>query len=213
MARLIRRGAEADILLGRWLDYPAVFKVRTRRLYMQEELDDRMRTARTLHEAELLGAAKSMGVASPLVFYVDPKAYTIVMQYLEGPRLKELLAGDHPRIDLCSVMGAFLARLHSHGVVHGDPTTSNFILSEGRMAVIDFGLSHRSVAIEDLAVDLHLVKEVFQSAHSPVNRGATEAFKGGYFGERGSAVAEQIWERAADMERRGRYARSGWGGE
>lgn len=213
MARLIRRGAEADILLGRWLDYPAVFKVRTRRLYMQEELDDRMRAARTLHEAELLSASKAMGVPAPLVFHVDSKAYTIVMQYLEGPRLKELLAGNHPRTDLCAIMGSYLARLHSHGVVHGDPTTSNFILSKGRMAVIDFGLSHRSEAIEDLAVDLHLVKEVFQSAHSPVSRGAIEAFRGGYFEDRGGAVAERIWERAADIERRGRYARSEWGRE
>jgi TP53 regulating kinase-like protein len=213
LARLIRRGAEADILLCRWLGSPAVLKVRRRRLYVQEELDDRMRAARTFHEAELLSAAKSIGVATPLVFHVDPKAYTIVMEYLEGPRLKELLAGDHPRIDLCAVMGSYLARLHSHGVVHGDPTTSNFIISKGRMAAIDFGLSHRSEAIEDLAVDLHLVKEVFQSAHSLVSRSAIDAFRGGYFGVRGSAVAEQIWERAADIERRGRYARSEWGGE
>jgi TP53 regulating kinase-like protein len=212
LARLIRRGAEADILLGRWMGYPAVFKVRTRRLYMKEELDDRMRTSRTLREAELLSASKAMGVPTPLVFHVDPKAYTIVMQHLEGPRLKELLAGERPRTDLCAVMGSYLARLHSHGVVHGDPTTSNFIFAHGRMAVIDFGLSQRSEAVEDLAVDLHLVKEVFQSAHSQVSRGAIEAFKGGYFGEQGSA-AEEIWERATDIERRGRYARSEWGGD
>ena len=179
---------------------------------MQEELDDRMRTARTLHEAELLSASKAMGVATPLVFHVDPKAYTIVMQHLDGPRLKELLAGERPRTDLCAVMGSYLARLHSHGVAHGDPTTSNLIFTQGRLAFIDFGLSHRSEAVEDLAVDLHLVKEVFQSAHSSVSKDAIEAFRGGYFGERGSA-AEEIWERATDIERRGRYARAEWGGE
>jgi TP53 regulating kinase-like protein len=110
-------------------------------------------------------------------------------------------------------MGGYLARLHSHGVVHGDPTTSNFILSRGRLAVIDFGLSHRSDSIEDLAVDIHLVKEVIQSAHSQVSRGAIEAFREGYFGSSAKGSAEQIWKRAADIERRGRYARSEWGGE
>jgi TP53 regulating kinase-like protein len=211
MAKLIRRGAEADILLGRWLDESAIFKVRTRRPYMLRELDDKMRETRTLHEAELLGAAKRMGVSTPLVLHVDLAACTIVMQYLEGPRLKELLLADRPRIDLCRVMGSQIARLHANGVVHGDPTTSNFILSGGRLAVIDFGLSHRSEAVEDLAVDLHLVKEVFQSAHSPVSRAALEAFREGYSKDSGD-VTERIWERVADIERRGRYARSDWGG-
>jgi TP53 regulating kinase-like protein len=212
LARLIRRGAEADILLGRWLDEPAIFKLRTRRPYMIRELDDRMRASRTLHEAELLAAAKEMGVSTPLVFHVDVGACTIVMQYLKGPRLKELLTGAEPRTDLCGVMGSYLARLHANGVVHGDPTTSNLILTKGKLAVIDFGLSHRSEAIEDLAVDLHLVKEVFHSAHSSVGSEAIGAFREGYFKEMGAA-AEQIWERVIDIERRGRYARSGWGGD
>jgi TP53 regulating kinase-like protein len=212
LAKLIRRGAEADILLGRWVGEPAVFKVRTRRPYMLREMDDKMRAARTLREAELLGAAKGVGVSTPLVFHVDVGAYTIVMQYLQGPRLKELLMGGDPRVDLCGTMGSYLARLHAGGVVHGDPTTSNFILSRGRLAVIDFGLSHRSAAVEDLAVDLHLVKEVFHSAHSGVGGAAIRAFREGYTKEMGAA-AEQIWERVNDIERRGRYARSEWGGD
>jgi TP53 regulating kinase-like protein len=213
LARLIRRGAEADIFLGRWLDEPAVFKVRTRRPYLHEELDKRMRAARTIHEAELLSASKSLGVTTPIVLHVDPKASTIVMQYLEGPRLKELLSGTQPSVELCGVMGFHLARLHLNNVVHGDPTTSNFILSGGRLAVVDFGLSHRSGAVEDLAVDLHLVKEVFHSAHSSLSRAALEAFREGYSQEGGSAFAERIWRRVVDIERRGRYARSDWSEE
>ncbi|HVP23974.1 MAG TPA: KEOPS complex kinase/ATPase Bud32 [Conexivisphaerales archaeon] len=212
MERLIRRGAEADILLGRWLTEKAVFKVRTKRAYMIRELDERMREARTSREAELLSAAKRMGVPTPLVFHVDLAKYTIVMQYLEGPRLKELLQKDEPRIDLCETMGSLMARLHAHGVVHGDPTTSNLILSGGKLALIDFGLSYRSGSVEDIAVDLHLVKEVLQSAHSSVSRAALEEFREGYLRESGAA-AEQIWRRVADIERRGRYARSEWGGD
>ena len=209
----MRRGAEADIILGEWLGEAAVFKVRTRRPYMQEELDRRMRTARTLHEAELMSAAKMVGVPTPLIFHVDVRSYSIVMQFIDGPRLKELLDTTGSRTDLCRVMGAYLARLHQNGIVHGDPTTSNLIFCKGRLAMIDFGLSHRSVAVEDLAVDLHLVKEVFGSAHASVCRASLEAVKDGYFGQAGSAFAEQIWVRVADIERRGRYARSEWGVE
>jgi TP53 regulating kinase-like protein len=211
LATLIRRGAEADILLGRWMGERAVFKVRTPRRYMQRDLDLIMRTRRTSREAEFLSASKDMGVTTPLLFHVDAKACTIVMQYLEGPRLKELLTFDQPRTDLCGVMGSYLAALHSHGLVHGDPTTSNLILCKGRLAFIDFGLSHRSNAVEDFAVDLHLVKEVFHSAHATISKVSLEAFREGYSRWMGRPDAEQIWGRVADIERRGRYARSEWG--
>jgi len=212
MARMIRRGAEADILLGSWLGRKAIFKVRTRRPYMEKELDVRMRTARTIHEAELLSASKGMGVVIPIVFHVDPRSFTIVMQYLPGPRMKELLLAEPPRTDLCAVMGAYLARLHEGGIAQGDPTTSNFIFSGGRLAAIDFGLAYRTTSIEDHAVDLHLVREVFHSAHPSVSREAMDEFRDGYRRERGASISEQIWGRVTDIERRGRYARSEWGG-
>lgn len=210
MEELIR-GAEADIILGRWLGVPAIFKVRKRRPYIHEELDRRTRSARTIHEAELLVEAKKLGVPAPLVYHVDTKAFTIVMQYLPGPRLKELLGATDHRLDLCHVMGSYMARLHLGGVVHGDPTTSNFIYSNDRLAVIDFGLAHRSALVEDAAVDLHLVREAMSSAHAGVGKSALEAFKLGYSTEAGSKNAEKIWSRVADIERRGRYARSKWG--
>ncbi len=108
-------------------------------------------------------------------------------------------------------MGRYLARLHNGGIAHGDPTTSNFILVGGTLAVIDFGLAHKTESVEDLAVDLHLVKEVFHSAHVAVGQEAIDSFRKGYSTEMG-ARAEQIWERVNDIERRGRYARSKWGG-
>jgi TP53 regulating kinase-like protein len=213
MAHMIRRGAEADIVLGRWLNRTAIFKIRTRRPYMHYELDLRMRTSRTLHEAELLSASKELGVVTPVVFHVDLRGFTIVMQYLRGPRLKEVLAERAPRVDLCSVMGSYLGRLHKGGIAHGDPTTSNFIFSHGRLALIDFGLSYRTSSLEDLAVDLHLVREVFHSAHPSMSREAMEAFQEGYRKERGLTASQEIWGRVADIERRGRYARSEWSGD
>jgi len=44
-----------------------------------------------------------------------------------------------------------------------------------------------------------------------LGKSALEAFKLGYSTEAGSKNAEKIWSRVADIERRGRYARSKWG--
>ena len=208
---MIKRGAEADIWLGRWLHLPAIFKVRTPRPYMHERLDERTRKHRTYHEAQFVAESKKLGVPTPLVYHVNVGSFTIVMQYLPGPRLKELLACPTPRLYLCRSMGAHLATLHSHGVVHGDPTTSNFIFSDGKLAVIDFGLSYRTTLLEDIAVDLHLVKEVFSSAHADLSKDAMDEFKLGYATVAGLPKTERLWERARDIERRGRYARSEWG--
>ena len=58
-----------------------------------------------------------------------------------------------------------VAALHSAGIVHGDLTTSNMIISKGRICLIDFGLSKNSSKIEDQATDLYLLYEAIRAAH------------------------------------------------
>jgi TP53 regulating kinase-like protein len=58
--------------------------------------------------------------------------------------------------------------VHTAGYVHGDLTTSNFILAGGdptAMTVIDFGLSSASVKDEDRAVDLYVLERALISTH------------------------------------------------
>ena len=52
--------------------------------------------------------------------------------------------------------------------MHGDLTTSNFILFRHTVFVIDFGLSHNTIKPEDHAVDLRLIKEILNSAHAKI---------------------------------------------
>ncbi|MDG6928911.1 MAG: Kae1-associated kinase Bud32 [Nitrososphaerota archaeon] len=204
MERLLSRGAEADIWLGDWMGMDAVYKTRTPKTYMLPEMDGRIRHARTAREAQLLVEAKGAGVETPTVYYVDLGRCTIVMEYVAGTRLKDALrAGSRE-------MGASLGRLHRGGIVHGDPTTGNFVLRDGRLCVLDFGLASRSTELEDRAVDLHLVREAFSSAHQDVCASALRSFTDGYSEAVGRGAGE-VLRRCREIERRGRYSRREWG--
>jgi N6-L-threonylcarbamoyladenine synthase/protein kinase Bud32 len=99
-------------------------------------------------------------------------------------------------------MGEHLARLHESGTAHGDPTTRNAVREdgEGRVFLVDFGLSYTTHHVEDFGMDLH----VFRSAV----RGTTEndeeileAFDDGYDWDR----ADDVRDRLGEIEGRGRY--------
>ena len=72
MEKLIRKGAEASIYLGRWFELPAVRKERLPKPYRQKALDQAIRTQRTLREASLIVKARQAGVPTPLLYFVDP---------------------------------------------------------------------------------------------------------------------------------------------
>src|SRR3989304_4815556 len=61
-------------------------------------------------------------------------------------------------IKSCSEIGRIVGVMHKNGIMHGDLTTSNFIVSNGKMFVLDFGLANKTKKPEDHAVDLRLFK-------------------------------------------------------
>jgi TP53 regulating kinase-like protein len=209
MEKLIKKGAEADLYLGEWYGLKAVFKIRKPKPYRNKELDDLLRERRTVREALFLTSAKEYGVITPLVYFVDIKKAEIIMQYLNGKVLRDILLANislDKRLRLCEELGKILAKLHNNSLIHGDPTTSNFILVNGKLAVIDFGLSFISNRVEDRAVDLHLIREIMSSVHSTIFNNAFESLLDGYSSLVGNE-AKKVVETVADIERRGRYAR------
>ncbi|MEM3267246.1 MAG: Kae1-associated kinase Bud32 [Conexivisphaerales archaeon] len=209
MEVLIKRGAEADIILGRWMGIRAVYKRRKPRPYMFPMLDDQLRRHRTVREAELLCRAREKGLLTPAIYFVDVENSTITMQYVHGDTLKSLLNNPEDRaLKAMEDMGRILGWLHSVDIVHGDPTTSNFIINSEGLYILDFGLSYISRDIEDKAVDIHLVREVLYSAHPSLYDTAYEYFLKGY--EEIVKNASAIIERSGEIEKRGRYSRREW---
>jgi len=96
--------------------------------------------------------------------------------------------------------------LHKNGVMHGDLTTSNFILFHNTVFFIDFGLSQNTIKPEDHAVDLRLIKEILNSAHAKIMKPAWKNFLIGYKSIVGKANYIKITKLVSDIESRGRYA-------
>ncbi len=209
---LIKRGAEADIYLVEWYGKKTVSKVRVPKDYMHPLLDKEIRRKRTLHEAEMLNMAKRAMVTTPLLYFVDPLNAEIVMQYIEGYTVKDLasrLSINDPLLrQVIREMGIYSARLHAKGIVHGDLTTSNFILHpSSRLVLIDFGLAFYSSRVEDKAVDIRLIKEVMSSAHADIFDEVFRLFMDGYASIVGDDKAKMVSRKVREIEQRGRYAR------
>lgn len=208
-AELIYRGAEADVYSGFWCGRKAVFKYRKQLPYRLEVLDTAIRSQRTIHESEMIHRAKGAGVSSPLVYFVDLPESVIVMEFVEGTRLKDLVSSMEPgrAMPLFKRLGVAIASLHAAGIMHGDLTTSNVIVAKRGLVLIDFGLSVATMRVEDQAVDLRLIKETLTGAHSSMAKEALEALLDGYAEVRGEQRQRAVVRQLRDIERRGRYAR------
>ena len=202
--KLIKRGAEGDLFLTVWNKQKAVLKARKEKSYRNSQLDNRIRKQRTRRESEIISEVKSFGISTPLIYFVDTINCTILMQYITGT-----LIYDQPKSKLtliCKKIGQVVGTMHKNGIMHGDLTTSNFILSHGKLFVIDFGLAVRTKKPEDHAVDLRLFKEILNSAHVSVMKNAWKNFLQGYKTAVGISRFNKVTNLVSVIESRGRYA-------
>jgi len=205
---LLKKGAEASLFFTVWNGRKAIVKVRVPKSYRPVALDEQIRSYRTIHEPQLIHEAKAAGVSTPLIYMVSVPQSTIIMEYIEGEQIKQLLrvAGKHERHELCRRIGVSVARLHRHGLIHGDLTTSNMILSpEGKVVFVDFGLGEKNSELETQGVDLHLLKRALQSTHFQFWEECFQSVLCGYRSVLGLEMAEKIYEKIRQIERRGRY--------
>jgi TP53 regulating kinase-like protein len=206
--KLLKKGAEASLFLADWHGRKVVIKERLPKRYRPAELDAKIRGYRTVHEPQLMHEAKKAGVPTPTIFLVDMKDAAITMAFVEGKQVKQVLAdvSRKERQELCAKIGRLIGKLHRHGVIHGDLTTSNMILNaEGKIFLVDFGLGEKNKELEARGVDLHLMKRALQSTHY---RFAEECFKHvlkGYSAVLGREEAEKVFGKIREIERRGRY--------
>ena len=197
-------GAEADIYVTTWNGRKSILKIRKRKDYRNELLDNRIRRLRTTREAKMISEVKSFGISTPLVYFVDQKKCEIFLQYVPGKLVRDLPNGTI--IKACKKIGRIVGTLHKNGIMHGDLTTSNFILTREGLIIIDFGLAQKTEKVEDHAIDLRLFKEVLNSAHIDIVGKSWESFLKGYEKIVGTSRKERVISQVSVIEKRGRYA-------
>jgi TP53 regulating kinase-like protein len=205
---LLKKGAEASLFLKSWHGRRVIVKARFPKRYRPTELDAKIRGYRTTHEPQLMHEAKKAGVPTPTIFLVDMKNSAITMEFVEGRQVKQVLPHFplKEQQELCVKIGVLIGKMHRHGVVHGDLTTSNMILSGGgKIFLVDFGLGEKNIEVEAKGVDLHLMKRALQSTHYQFAEDCFRHVLKGYSEVLGVEDAEKVFEKIREIEQRGRY--------
>lgn len=201
---ILARGAEAEIRRTEFLGRPAVEKARLPKAYRLPALDDELRRSRIRMEARLMAEARAAGVAVPVIYDIDLVDNRIVMEFLDGPTVKAVLDAGGPEAHAAAKeIGRIAGRLHRAGIVHGDLTTSNMVLRDGRIVMIDFSLGGKDDGTEARGVDLHLLKEALTSAHKNAVAYYRDALAG--YRESFGRGAEDVIRKVKEIEGRGRY--------
>ncbi|MCD6235993.1 MAG: Kae1-associated kinase Bud32 [Thaumarchaeota archaeon] len=207
-SKVIRIGAEAVVSKLEWNGLKLVSKHRVPKPYRMPDLDKWVRDRRTLHEAKIISMLKKSGVPCPAIVLMDRSESTLYMQFIEGTELRNLLHDLPKKVieALARSLGEIVGRMHLTHVAHGDLTTSNILVDkEGRLYIIDFGLSVVTDDLEELAVDVHLLDRSLDSAHHSIREIFMRNFLKGYSSTVGREQALKIMEKVKEIRRRGRY--------
>jgi N6-L-threonylcarbamoyladenine synthase/protein kinase Bud32 len=185
------RGAEAIVQIG----IDTVIKHRYSKKYRHPDLDRRLVVERTRAESRLISESRRLGVPTPIIS--DITGDTITMERISGEKLCNSLTSDALRDT-----GRVIGHLHSAGLIHGDLTTCNIIVQNGRCHLIDFGLGFTSSEIEARGVDIHVLFQVLEST-APDDPALKDSFIDGY--RETFAVADEVIVREQEIDLRGRY--------
>lgn len=195
------RGAEAVL----YNENGMLVKERIPKGYRIKELDERLRLRRTKLESRIMRRARRYGLDVPKVFKVE--GCKIFMEFIDGKRLKEFLnrTTSKRRKELAKEIGKIVGVLHSSGIIHGDLTTSNMILRNGKIFLVDFGLAFHSTSVEDRAVDLHLLEQAYMSTHYKYFKELWSSTLGGY--RKTFKDWRKVLDRLEQIKKRGRYSK------
>jgi Kae1-associated kinase Bud32 len=203
--KVLYQGAEAEIYVSKYMDFDVVKKHRLHKSYRIKNIDEKLISYRTKEESKLIMEARQYGVSVPIIYDIDLKEGTITMEYIKGKRIKDIFNDLKPedRKNICKKIGISIARLHNNNIIHGDITTSNMILLEDKIHFIDFGLGEKNPEIETKGVDLHVLMEAIESAHSKYSdyfKYVLEGYKKEY-----KEDANLVIKKIEEIVKRGRY--------
>ncbi len=195
----IAQGAEAII----YKENDSIIKERFAKRYRLPQLDQSLRQFRTRREAKILQKLQDLNFPSPHLKEFSDTRMAIAMDFIPGPKVRDILLQDKEYTKLAIDIGKNIAKLHDANIVHGDLTTSNMLLQEHseQLQFIDFGLSSFSDKIEDKAVDLFLLDRALESTHFQIYPGVFQSVIDGY---KESPSSEEVLQRFEKVKARGR---------
>ncbi|KAG6038704.1 serine/threonine-protein kinase bud32 [Claviceps citrina] len=190
---LIAQGAEGRLYKTTYLTphVPCALKYRPPKPWRHPVLDQRLTKHRILSEARILAKCQRDGLRVPAVYAVDECAGWLMLEWIRGTpvrvninnwlgsRTEASIEADARLRDLMRRIGVAIGNMHRIGIVHGDLTTSNMMLSpaattenrdqadelSGEIVLIDLGLASGAVHEEERAVDLYVLERAFGSTH------------------------------------------------
>lgn len=203
-AEFIHRGAESDLYRVKYLDMKAILKWRRPKPYRDHRLDEAIRRKRMIREVQVMHRAKVADVRVPYIYYVSRREACFIMEEVEGELFREYLNRGGEWREMAVKLGEIVALMHNSGVIHGDLTTSNIILSRrNELYIIDFGLGMIKDDVEEKAVDIELLYRVLISSHTRIAEDFFKLFIDRYVEVCGDG--EKVYNRYMAIRRMGRY--------
>ncbi|MEZ5381395.1 MAG: Stk1 family PASTA domain-containing Ser/Thr kinase [Microthrixaceae bacterium] len=147
--RKLARGGMADVWLARdrVLDRPVAVKI-----MFPEFATDPLFVERFRREAKSAGNLNHPNIVGVYDWGEQGGTYFIVMEYIDGPSVAEVLSKEgplHPRraAEVAADVAEALGFAHGEGVIHRDIKPGNIMLTKtGRAKVTDFGIARLSTA-------------------------------------------------------------------
>ncbi len=190
---LIGEGAESKIYLTK---DKTLLKIREKKTYRLEEIDNKLRKARNKREFKVLTKLLEQKINAPKPIKINEKDFSFEFEYIQGNILKQVLNEK-----LLNKAFQEIIKLHNSHIIHGDLTTLNMLEKNQEIYLIDFGLSEFSEDIEQKAVDLNLFFNCIKNEHPTLytkKGNLIESYK------KQSIKGKEIIQRLEQVEKRGR---------
>ncbi len=201
------KGAEAHIYIIEVLGEKFIAKYRVSKPYRHPVYDRIFRFQRTKTEGRILVDLYLKNVSVPPPLIVDPANSLIIMKYIAGNKLSEVIDSitEKKLSAIAKRIGEMSAVMHMNRIYHGDLSLGNIIITNTlEPYIIDFGLAGYSSDIEEYAIDIHLLRRSLNALAPEMSESFMDSFWEGYR-EVAPLLYEKVRERVYEIALRGRY--------
>ncbi len=190
-------GGESVVERSTFMGKECVVKRRRGGEYRNLQLNNSINESRMRREVRLLHSLKSAGIGCPEVLYVDFRSSAIILTAVEGEVLSKLISRRGADSILADV-GETVAKMHSSRISHGDLTAGNIMVGGG-ITLIDPSMGEIDAEMEELGVDIHLMKESLAAL------GREDLFPSFLEGYSRCKYYGEVMEKVREIEGRRRY--------